>query len=155
MTEREAADFATMKSITYTKKHTTNGIFTMRHYSDIITNLKASQIPGVSIVYSAICSGADQRKEPSSASLAFVRRIHRWPVNVPHKGSVTQKMCPFDDVNMQYGLHMEITLALIYMMISQVSDNNLINKVTVRIAFTITIGNVTHDDIHFFVPCIE
>ena len=42
--------------------------------------------------------GADQRKHQSSASLAFVRGIHRWPVNSPHKGPVTRKMFPFDDV---------------------------------------------------------
>ena len=36
----------------------------------------------------------------SSASLAFVRGIHRWPVNSPHKGPVTRKMIPFDDVLM-------------------------------------------------------
>ena len=36
--------------------------------------------------YSTVYSGADQRKHQSSASLAFVRRIHRWPVNSPHKG---------------------------------------------------------------------
>ena len=46
---------------------------------------------------------ADQRKHQSSASLAFVRGIHRWPVNSPHKGPVTQKMFPFDDVIMKYG----------------------------------------------------
>ena len=34
----------------------------------------------------------------SSASLAFVRGIHRWPVDSPHKGPVTRKMLPFDDV---------------------------------------------------------
>ena len=32
--------------------------------------------------------------------LAFVRGIHRWPVNSPHKESVTRKMFPFDDVIM-------------------------------------------------------
>ena len=37
-------------------------------------------------------SGADQRKYQSSASLAFVRGIHRWPVNSPRKGPVTQKI---------------------------------------------------------------
>ena len=58
----------------------------------------ASQITGVSIVYSTVCSHADQRKHQSSASLAFVREIHRWPVNSPHKGPVTQIMFPFDDV---------------------------------------------------------
>ena len=30
----------------------------------------------------------------------FVRGIHRWPVNSPHKRPVTQKMFPFDDVTM-------------------------------------------------------
>ena len=40
----------------------------------------ASQITGVSIVYSSVYSGADQRKHQNSASLAFVRGIHRWPV---------------------------------------------------------------------------
>ena len=58
----------------------------------------ASQISGVSIIYSTIYSGADQRKHQSSASLAFVRGIHRWPVNSPHKGPVTWNMFPFDDV---------------------------------------------------------
>ena len=47
-----------------------------------------------------IYSGADQRKHQSSASLAFVRGIHRWPVNSPHKWPVTRKMFPFDDVIM-------------------------------------------------------
>ena len=44
---------------------------------------------------------ADQRKHQSSASLAFVPGIHRWPVNSPHKWPVTRKMFPFDDVIMQ------------------------------------------------------
>ena len=36
---------------------------------------------------------ADQRrKQQSSASLAFVRGIHRRPVNSPHKWPVTRKM---------------------------------------------------------------
>ena len=38
-------------------------------------------------VYSTVCSGADQRKQLSSASLAFVMGIHRWPVNSVHKVS--------------------------------------------------------------------
>ena len=55
---------------------------------------------GLTIVYSTLYSGADQRKHQSSASLAFVRGIHRSPVNSPHKGPVTRKMFPFDDVIM-------------------------------------------------------
>ena len=60
----------------------------------------ASQITCLTIVYSTVYSGADQRKHQSSASLAFVRRIHRRPVNSPHKWPVTRKMFPFDDVIM-------------------------------------------------------
>ena len=61
---------------------------------------KASQITSLTTVYSIVYSGTDQRKHQSSASLAFVRWIHRWPVNSPHKWPVTQKMFPFDDVFM-------------------------------------------------------
>ena len=61
----------------------------------------ASQITSLTIVYSTVYSGADQRKHPSSASLAFVRGIHRWPVNSLHKWPVTWKMFPFDDVIMK------------------------------------------------------
>ena len=45
----------------------------------------ASQITGVSVVYSNVCSDADQRNHQSSKSLAFVRGVHWWPVNFPHK----------------------------------------------------------------------
>ena len=65
------------------------------HY---IMSAMASQITGVSIVCSTFTSGADQRKHQSSASQAFVRAIHRWPMDSPHKGPVTRKMFPFDDV---------------------------------------------------------
>ena len=61
-----------------------------------------SQFTGVSIVCTTVCSGADQEKYQSYASLAFVRRIHRWPANFPHKGPVTRKMFPFDDVIVCY-----------------------------------------------------
>ena len=66
------------------------------HYSGVIINAMASQIIGVSINCSTFCSGSDQRKHQSSASLAFLRRIHRRPVNSHHKGPVTWKMFPFD-----------------------------------------------------------
>ena len=71
---------------------------THNHYSDVIIGAMASQITSLTIVYSTVYSGTDDRKHQSSASLAFVRRIHRWPVNSPHKGPVTRKMFPFDDV---------------------------------------------------------
>ena len=59
-----------------------------------------SQITSLKIVYLIVYSGVGQRKQQSSVSLAFVRGIHRWPVNSPHKWSVTRKMFPFDDVVM-------------------------------------------------------
>ena len=62
----------------------------------------ASKIIDVSIVYSTVCSGADQRKHQSSASLAFVKGIPWWPVNSPHKGPVTRKMFPLYDVIMKF-----------------------------------------------------
>ena len=68
------------------------------HYDDAIMSAIASQITSLTIVYSIVYSDADQRKHQSSASLAFVRGIHRVPVNSPHKWPVTRKMFPFDDV---------------------------------------------------------
>ena len=62
----------------------------------------ASQITSLTIVYSTDDSGADQRKYQSPPSLAFVRGIHRGPVNSPHKGPVTRKILLFDDVIMWY-----------------------------------------------------
>ena len=44
------------------------------------------------------------KKHRSSASLAFVRGIHRRPVNSPHKEPVAQIMFPSDDVIMAYQL---------------------------------------------------
>ena len=70
------------------------------HYSDVIMGAMASQITSLTNVYSTVYSGADQRKHQSSASLAFVRAFHRWPMNSPHKGPVTRRMFPFDDVIM-------------------------------------------------------
>ena len=70
------------------------------HYTDAIMGAMMSQITNLTIVYSTVYSGADQGKHQSSASLAFVRGIHRGPVNSPHKWQVTRKMFPFDDVIM-------------------------------------------------------
>ena len=70
------------------------------HYSDAIMSAIAPQITNPTIVYWTVYSGSDQRKHQSSASLAFVRGIHRWPVNSPNKWPVTRKMFPFDDVIM-------------------------------------------------------
>ena len=75
-------------------------INTHKHYDDVTMSRMASLITSLTIVYSTVYSGADQRKHQSPASLAFVRRIHRGPVNSPHKWPVTRKRFPFDDVIM-------------------------------------------------------
>ena len=62
----------------------------------------ASQITSLPVVCSIVYSDVNQRKHQSSASLAFVREIHRGPVNFPHKWPVTRKMFPFDDVIMDW-----------------------------------------------------
>ena len=74
------------------------------HYDDVIMTMLASQITSLAVVYSIVYSGVNQRKHQSSASLAFVREIHRGPVNFPHKWPVTRKMFPFDDVIMNRSL---------------------------------------------------
>ena len=51
----------------------------------------ASQITGVTMVYSTVCSGAD--KKTSKLRATTPRRIH-------FKGIVTRKKFPFDDVIM-------------------------------------------------------
>ena len=70
------------------------------HYSDVIMSPMASQMTSVSIICLTVYSGADEWKHQSSASLAFVRGIHRWPVDSPHKGPVKREMFPFDYVIM-------------------------------------------------------
>ena len=65
--------------------HTSVGEATLKHYSNVIMGLFRGR----------------SNKSQSSASLDFVRGIHRWPVNSPHKGPVTRKMFPFDDVIMR------------------------------------------------------
>ena len=64
----------------------------VKFWSDLIVIFSCTS---VSIVCSTMCSGADQRKYQSLASLAFVRGIHRWMVDSRHKGPVTQKIYPF------------------------------------------------------------
>ena len=66
----------------------------IHHYIYVIMTTMASQITSLTVVYLIVYSGADHRKHQSSASLAFVRGIHR------DKGPVTRKIFPFNDVIM-------------------------------------------------------
>ena len=47
------------------------------HYSDVIMGAMASRITSLTIVYSNVYSGADQRKHQSSPSLVFCRQFTR------------------------------------------------------------------------------
>ena len=70
------------------------------HYSDVTMSGMASEITGISTVCPTVCSGAHQRQHQSSASLPFVRGIHRWPMDSPHTGPISQNLFPFDNVIM-------------------------------------------------------
>ena len=60
-------------------------------------SVTVSQITDLSIACSIVCSGADQRKHHSSASLAFMSGIHQSPVDLTHKGPETPKKFSLDD----------------------------------------------------------
>ena len=79
---------------------------TKHHYNDVMMGAMASQITSLTIVYSTVYSGADQRKHQTPPSLAFVKGIHRRPVNSPHKWPVTRKRFSFDDVIMRNRMNM-------------------------------------------------
>ena len=66
---------------------------------------ESDSVIGVSIICSKACSGTVERNHQSSVSLAFVRGIQRWPVEFLHKGPVTRKMFPFDDVIIFWNNH--------------------------------------------------
>ena len=55
------------------------------HYNDVIMSAMASQITSLTVVYLIDNSGVYQRKHQSSASLSFVREIHRSPLISPQK----------------------------------------------------------------------
>ena len=78
-------------------RHIDNFLPIQKNLSDIHCN---GVIMGAIAVFSTVYLDTDQRKHQSSASLAFVRGIHRRPVNSTHKRPVTQKMLPFNDVIM-------------------------------------------------------
>ena len=79
------------------------------HYNDVIMGTMATQFTSLTIVYSTVYWGTDQRKHQSSASLAFVRGIYRRPVNSPHKGPVTRKIFPFDGVIIVWPIFSRVT----------------------------------------------
>ena len=70
--------------------------FSLEHYNDVIISAMASQITSLTIVYSTVYSGNDERK--TSKLRVTGPCVGNSPVNSPHKEPITRKMFPFDDV---------------------------------------------------------
>ena len=90
-------------NITTRTKHKIRGdyrLWWLCHYSGVIISTMVLKSLASRLFTQPFFSVADQRKHQSSASLAFVRGIHRWPVNSTRKGPAARKMFPFDDVIM-------------------------------------------------------
>ena len=129
------------------------------HYGDIIMSAMTSQITDIWIVCLTTCSGADQRKHQSSMSLAFVRGIHQWPVDSPHKEPVTRKMFPYDDLFMITALAPEGLTGLEIRTLSKTKIHNLIhNPLHINETFISCIPEDLIDNkaslIHVVVSCI-
>ena len=60
--------------------------------------------------------GPTSKKHQSPHYLPFVRGIHRWPVNSLHKGPVTRKMFPADDVIMNKITMEGITMITVFLL---------------------------------------
>ena len=69
-------------------------------YNNVIMGAMASQITSLTIVYSTINPGEDKKKTSKFRVTGLCEGNSPSPVNSPHKGPVTLKMFPFDDVIM-------------------------------------------------------
>ena len=118
------------------------------HYSDVMVGAIASHITCLTIVYSTVYSGEDQRKHKSSASLAFVPGIHRSPVNSWHKWPVRRKMLPFDDVIMMRTNHVHAWWRIIsahcpcvfirlWLILSESLCDSILDKIMLILSITI------------------
>ena len=105
---------------------------THAYYNDVTMSAIASQITSLAIVYSTVYPGTDEGIYQSSASLDFVRGIHRWPVNSLHKWPVTRKMVPFDDVIMSYAVCRSHTCWRTWLI-----DFNIIQLIWKRLSFAL------------------
>ena len=79
------------------------------HYNVVKMSAMASKITCFSIICSSVGSGAN-KKNQSSTSLAFVRGIHRCPVNSPHNSPITRKMFAFDYAIMLWKISVKTTI---------------------------------------------
>ena len=107
----------------------------LSHNNDVIMGAIASQITSLTIIYSTVYSGADQRKHQRSASLAFVREIHRSPVNSPHKWPVTQTMFPFDDVIMDVHIFHPSLMTPMWVWLHYITNHEEKNPLQIKCGF--------------------
>ena len=75
VTDISQTSTGTMASTSNYMKH--GGHTCQVHHNAVIMGAMASQITSLTIIYSTVYSGADQRKHQSSVSLAFAMGIHR------------------------------------------------------------------------------
>ena len=87
-------------NITHYRQHWNCAVDMSLEYIGVTLQWRHNERDGVSNHRRLQGSGADERKHQSFATLAFVRGIHRWPGNSPHKRPVTRKTFPLDDVIM-------------------------------------------------------
>ena len=73
-------------------------LFSTNHYNDVIMSVLAYQITSLAIVCSIVYSSRRSEKTSKVRVTGLYAGLHRWPVNYQHKGPVTRKMFPFDDV---------------------------------------------------------
>ena len=89
----------------YARPHSPHSLqFTLVHYNDVIMDVMASQTTSLTIVYSIVYSGTDQRKHQISAPLAFVRGIHRGRWIPRTKGQLHGKCFHLMTSSCQYGI---------------------------------------------------
>ena len=141
------------------------------HYGDVMMRVMASQITSLTIVYSTVYSCVDQRKHQSSASLAFVKGIRRWPVISQRKGPVSRKMFPLDEVIMVlfspvvflhwYHLYWLVTettdsIYICYLKIHWLLDGNkTANNLHLAVIVRLVITGEGHDDAQTYSKCIK
>ena len=108
----------------------------------------ASQITGLTIVYSTVYSDADQRKYQSSASQAFVQGINRGPVNskwpVTHKClhlMTSSRWCPARSKPSTFAEHL---LLVVLMICVQVYNKPVINNLHFQPSVNINCNNWHH-----------
>ena len=84
----------------------------------------ASQITSLTVVYSTVYSDADQRKSSKLRVTGLCVGNSPGLVNSPHKGPVTRKMLPFDNVIM-------IMMIVVYLFVVLMSSNHVYTLISI------------------------